>query len=221
MKHDKTTRRASRSAVERQTLTAPEGERMANGEYGAEPYHQLRKLKHVWCNELHEDDKVYWRTEFNSKKKPNVLVELLRDKLKIDLHFDYLLDDFRDWVRVECNREKEAERMHDDDRSMSKAHPEWTLDQVRDEVVKRAYNRTLAEGDFNLGMKVARVHVAITKYLLDLEKHQLAATQRCYDDLPGLQEIRNDSGLSLEEKLRQIRLKLFGRIAEEEPQPQP
>ena len=131
------------------------------------------------------------------------------------------MEQFLAWVSLECRHETAAWRMADEDRVVRQAHPGWTLHQVREEVLARAYNRTLAEGDFDLGLRVVRVHVATDKSLLDREKFELAAAQKCYDNLPGLQAIRQNSGLTHQEKLRGLRLKLFGRIAEEQPQPVP
>ena len=131
------------------------------------------------------------------------------------------MEQFLAWVSLECRHETAAGRMVEEARVVRQAHPDWTLNQVREEVLTRAYNRTLAQGDFDLGLRVVRVHVATDKALLDREKFEWAAAQKCYDDLPGLQAIRQNSGLTIPQKMRGLRLKLFGRIAEEQPQPLP
>jgi hypothetical protein len=189
--------------------------------YFDNPSDQFEKLTVLWGKHMPEDEQIYWRDLFQSKTDLPTLRERLQGELNINLYYDNVLEKFLAWVDQACLREAAALRMEEEDRIVRRAHPDWTLDQVRDEVIWRAYNRTLAEGDFDLGLKVVRMHLGAEKILLDRAKFELEASERCYDDLPGLQAIRQDSNLTRQEQMRRIRLKLFGRIAEEQPQPEP
>jgi hypothetical protein len=151
---------------------------------------------------------------------PAIREHLLKE-LQVHLKYDTELVRFREFVRRRDESAEAAALLADEESTFLEQCPDWTLDQVREEVLRLVYARVCAAGDADLALQILRVHTAFNRYQLDREKQDCTASQQCYDDLPGLQAIRNDPGLTLQEKLRQIRLKLFGRIAEEQPQPQP
>jgi hypothetical protein len=181
----------------------------------AGPPSEMTRLQILWDKSLSDEEKDYWREQLQSELPVPEIRRLILDKLKINLQYNNQFTRFREFVKRRDKRDEAVGQMTDDENALLEQHPDWTLDQVRDEVLKRAYARVYNDGDIPLGLDIVRVHINLKRYLLERDKYELEATQRCYDDLPGLQDIRRDSGLSIQEKLRAIRRKLFGEIPED------
>jgi len=180
---------------------------------------EMGKLKHLWTETFTEADREHWRQKFATGDNQAAKRQELRAQFGIDLDDDRLLTYFRSWDQEQVKRQQSAERLHARENQIQKEHPDWTFDQVRDAVLQHAYYEVLNGGDYKLGVQIVRTHTYVQKYLLDRDKFEFDATERCHRLLPTLRPIQQDSNLSEADKLRLLRLKIFGRIAEEQPQP--
>lgn len=171
---------------------------------------ELTRLKIMWDGELSEEEKDYWREIFVSNLAMHKIRELIFEKLKIKLPYNMSFDRFRAFVQDRDARGEEQRRMKDDEAAFRITHPDWTLDQVRDEVLKRSYYRTFANGDFTLGLRTLQAHLALTKSLLELEKFKFDAIAVCRQQLPQLKAIETASTMTEAEKTAAFMEKIFG-----------
>jgi hypothetical protein len=171
---------------------------------------ELTRLKAMWDGEFSETQRDYWREIFVSTLSVPKIRELILAELNINLAYDVSFDRFRAFVRDRDARAEEQRQMKDDETALRTAHPDWTLDQVRDDVIKRAYYRTLARGDFTLGLRVMHAHDALTRSLLALEKFKFDAVAVCRRQLPQLKAIETTSTMTEAEKTAAFMEKIFG-----------
>jgi hypothetical protein len=113
---------------------------------------ELPKLKTLWPT-LHESVQEYWREQFLSQRSQADLRKELLAKLKINLRWDNQLTKFRGWLEQQDVCNAKAERMQENESRLRKEHPDWSLSQIREEVLRQSYFETLASGDFKLGLK--------------------------------------------------------------------
>lgn len=171
----------------------------------------LAQLKAVW-RRLPDTAREYWREQFASERKQADLRAELFTKFKIKLSYDGKLSDFRQWLEEQDFRDKEAERQQADETHTLREHPEWTLDQVREEVLRKSYFRSLSEGNFKLGLATSREHTRKQIVSLEREKFEFDAAKACLKKLPELKAISTNKELSDEQKIDAVRLKLFGEV---------
>jgi len=180
---------------------------------------EMAKLKELWTNIFTEADREHWRKKFATGTNQKAKRQELLAQFGINLDCDNQLTYFRSWEQDQVKRQQTAERLQANEDQIKQQHPDWTVDQVRDEVIRQAYFEALARADFGLGLTAIRAHTQVKRYLLDRDKFEFDETQKCNERLPELRAIQRDPNLSDEEKMRRIRFQLFGRIAEEQPQP--
>jgi hypothetical protein len=113
---------------------------------------ELTRLKLLWRDSMQEPVRDYWRSLlYSDTTQADIRVEI-KAKLDINLLYDKQLTEFRDWEWTCRQRDLEADRMAADEASLKQLHGDWTLDQVREELLKIAYARSIATGDFKLGL---------------------------------------------------------------------
>jgi len=181
---------------------------------------EMGKLKDLWTKTFSEADRESWRQKFATGGTQETKRQELLDQFGIHLDCDKQLTYFRTWDLDQVERQQTAERLQANEDQIRQQHPDWTVDKVRDEVIRHAYFEALARADFGLGLTTIRAHTQVKRYLLDRDKYEFDATEKCHERLPELRAIQRDPNLSDEEKMRRIRFQLFGRIAEEQPQPE-
>lgn len=120
---------------------------------------ELTSLKKLWRDSLGETARDYWRELFVSQTKQSEIRKQIFTKLKINLIRDEQLDSFRKWEEDQRKREAQEERTLENERRIMEAHPDWTLDQVREETLKQAYFEALATGNYKLGLATAKVNL--------------------------------------------------------------
>ena len=113
---------------------------------------ELTRLKKLWRDSLAPDAKEFWRAQFISELSQAEIRKLIHARLKINLTYDGQLNAFRDWELDQRELDTEAERQEEDERRALAENPNWTIDQAREEVLKKAYKRASARGDFKLGL---------------------------------------------------------------------
>ncbi len=171
---------------------------------------ELTRFKLLWRDSMSESARGFWRELFLSQTTQADIRKQILAKLKIRLDWDKQLCVFRDWEADQVKRAAREERALENERRIIAEHPDWTLDQVRDEVLKQSYFETLAVGDFKLGLATSREHRGVKEQNLAEAKFQFDATKAALAKLDSLKAIRNNSKLSEDEKLEQARLELFG-----------
>jgi len=131
---------------------------------------ELTKLKEVW-RRMADDARAYWLERFVSAELSQAQIrQEIFTKLKINLRFDSKLNAFRAWVAAQAALDDEAEQMQDDERRLAEEHPEWTKEQVREDVLKRAYLRARSHGDFKLGLKTIAADAKLESLQFDRDK---------------------------------------------------
>ena len=130
---------------------------------------EVTKLKDIW-KRLDEAARDFWRARFSSADTQAVLRQELRAKLKVNFTRDGQLTSFRAWLEDQDARDQQAERMQENERRLTEEHPDWTLDQVREEVLRQSYLETLATGNFDLGLKTRKSDLTEQALKFDQEK---------------------------------------------------
>src|SRR5258708_5620919 len=134
------------------------------------PDSEITKLKILWRDSLAEDARAYWQELFVSPSTQAAIRAELLKKLKINLRFDKQLNAFRDWELEQRAMDLEAERATEAERRIGEEHPDWTKDQVREDLLKRFYNQARATGDAKLGLKTIAADVKVESLKFDQEK---------------------------------------------------
>jgi hypothetical protein len=169
------------------------------------------RWKLLWLR-LDETTQDYWRDQFASARTQKSIREEIKAKHEVNLTRNSQLSRICKWVKEQDERTARAERMQENERRLREQHPDWTLDQLREEVLRMAYCETLAFGDFKLGLSTARIDLSEKSLELHREKFEFEAAKACMEKLPELKYISTNPQLSDTQKIDQIRLKLFGKI---------
>ena len=157
------------------------------GTNSGKPETALAQLKAVWLR-LPEATQDYWREQFCSSRKQSDLRAEIAKKLSVKLPADSKLTYFRDWLDDQDARDKQAERMAENERRIKSEHPDWTLDQVREETLKQSYFEALATGDFKMGLKTVTADVKAKSVTLDQEKFKEGLRTKLETALASLAE---------------------------------
>ncbi len=113
---------------------------------------ELTKLKAKWRG-MADDAREFWRSLFISQTPQAEIRKQLFTKLKINLGWDSQLTKFRDWELDQRDLDLREERARENERRLIAEHPDWTLEQIRNEVLRRSYLESIARGDHKLGLK--------------------------------------------------------------------
>lgn len=170
---------------------------------------ELTRFKRLWPS-LSDSAREFWRAEFASDKTQAEIRSLLKSRLKVNLQWDRQLTSFRSWLDDQDLRDDQAERMAENESRIKAEHPDWTLEQVRDEVLKQSYFETLASGDWKLGLATSRQDRGWFVAKTDREKFEFDAAKAALKHAADLKAISSNSKLSDTEKLNAARGKLFG-----------
>lgn len=177
---------------------------------------EITKLKVLWRDSLAEDAKEYWRSLFVSPdvKQSEIRQQLLK-RLKINLRFDSQLTKFRDWEIEQRLMDLEAERASEEERRLIEEHPDWTKDQVREDLLRRFYNRSRATGDAKLGLSTMRQDRGLMMAALAREEFELLAAEKILDKaLRAKADEINASSLSQADKIAAMRKAAFKDVDE-------
>jgi hypothetical protein len=204
------------------------------GTASGKPETALAQLKAVWAR-MSESAQGYWEEQFSSSRKQADIRAEIAKKLSVKLPSDAKLTNFRAWLADQEMRDTQAERMEESTRRIQADHPDWTLDQVREEVLKQSYFETLATGDFALGLKTVRADQnersgkfkaelereklklaqqaearAQEEFKLAREKFEFDASKAALAHVPKLKAIASNKNLSEADKVNATRQLLFG-----------
>ena len=172
---------------------------------------EVTKLKKLWRDSLAEDARDFWRELFVSPDcSQSEIRRQMFTKLKINLRHDSQLNKFRDWELEQRALDVEAERQAEDERRALEANPDWSLDQARESVLKKAYQRASAHGDFKLGLATVDRELAAKRVVVDQGKLSLMQKKsEAYDRAQAaLAEAKNAKGGITKETLHRIEQEL-------------
>ena len=219
------------------------------------PDSELTRFKELWRDSFTDAQRSYWRSQFLSKTATAETRESLRIKTGINLVDDDQVVRFRKWDQDEQKRQDEAERMQADEehfqpeveqqvRAEMAGQPELVIlsaiaERLRAKVLNAATHRSLATGDFGLGLSAVRASQAeqsgkfnaeIEKAKLELQRQAEARAQKEFQlalekfqfdaakhALAAVKELKTISASKLTdvEKITQARLALFGELPDE------
>jgi hypothetical protein len=152
---------------------------------------ELTRLKKLW-RELPEAERSYWQQLFASDSTQSQIRARIKETLGVELQWDKQLNAFRDWELEQRAMDLEAERASEDEKRAMEEHPDWTKDQVRDDVLRRALLRARARGDFELGLaavaadtKVGALEHARTKFKESLRSKLEAGLDELAESFKG------------------------------------
>lgn len=171
---------------------------------------ELTKLKRLWLKPSFADSREFWREQFASQMKQPEIRALLKKKLQINLQWNRQLTEFSQWLSRQDILEAEADAMIQDEEQAAREHPDWTKEQIREDVLKKSYLRARASGDFKLGLKTVAADAKLEALLLDRDKFQFDAAKAALKIWPGIKQISSDKTLSETDKVQAVRQKLFG-----------
>ena len=216
-----------------------------------QPDSELTRLKELWRDKFTDAQRSHWRSQFLSKTATAETRESLRIKTGINLTDDDQVVRFRQWDQDEQKRQAEAARMQADEdffqpeveeqvRAELAGQPEMVIlsaiaERLRAKVLNAATHRSLATGDFGLGLSAVRAGQAEQtgkfnaqletaklelqkqaearareEFALAKEKFQFDAAKACRKQLPALKMIAADKSLSEAEKTQLFMDKIFG-----------
>ena len=169
---------------------------------------ELTRLKELWRDSMSEESREFWRVLFISSESTQAQIrQKLYDRLKIKLDYDSQLNAFRDWELEQRAMDLEAERVDEEERRLRAEHPDWTKDQFREELIKRCYNRALATGNADLGLKTIVQDLNVQKVQLDSRK--LALLEKKAAQADAAQQVAGNQTMTAEEKDAEYR-RIFG-----------
>jgi hypothetical protein len=171
----------------------------------------LTRLKQLWWR-LDEAARNYWREQLESRRTLDSVLEEMNTKLGLQLKRNNQLSRFRKWLADQDKRDAERDRMLEDERRLRQELGKASRDKLRTEVLRRSYARTIAEGDFKLGLSTVSLDLKERTVQLNYEKFFFDAANACRKKLPQLKVISKNPKLSDTQKIDLIRLKLFGKI---------
>ena len=192
-------------------MSAPEKLRNA----GQKAPSELTKLKEVW-RRMADDARDYWRQRFISSEvsQAEIRKELFA-KLKINLKHDSKLTAFRSWVDEQDELDRRAEQMRDDERRLGEEHPDWSKEQIREDVLRKAYLRSRSEGDFKLGLKTIAADAKLESIRFERDRFEFDAAKAALKAAVALKVIASNTTLTDAEKIDAAREALWGKLPED------
>jgi hypothetical protein len=140
--------------------------KISNVPSNGKPETEMSKLKRAWLK-LTEDEQAGWQEALASHTNAQMR-QLFAQELNIHLKHDPQCSRFREWELDQRARADEAERVQEDyHRLVEEFGKNWTLEQVREEVIKRCYARALSRGDFKLALATVREDVRLQRVALE------------------------------------------------------
>ena len=171
------------------------------------PTSQLTKLKTKWLR-MPAEERAEWQELFGSTETQRVIRERILEKLEVNLKSDGMLTNFRHWEADQRERDLEAERQAEDERRFMEEHEHCSLDEARVEVLKKAYLRSAANGDFKLGL--ATVNSDVYAQTVGLDREKLELLKRKAEQAEKTEKVLQKPTMTPEERQAAIRA-IYGR----------
>lgn len=172
---------------------------------------ELTRCKILWRDSLDEAQRDYWRSRFVSSATQAAIRSELKEKLEINFTRDDQVKEMRDWDIAQRKLDLEAEQQADDERRLKQEHGDWSKEQVREEVIRRAYNRSLTSGDFQLGFAAMKQDRGFMDASL-AQTRLLMESDEFFAKVLAKAEEMSQSGLSNAEKIASLRQIYFADV---------
>ena len=121
----------------------------------------------------------------------------IREQLGIHLSYDDQLRELRDYDWEQRKMDLEAERAREEERQTFAEHPDWTAEQVRDDLLNTLVRRARAQGDAKLGLAAVKVDLAADTQRAEAQWYADAkradeekAMERCLAEARAFPEVR-------------------------------
>lgn len=149
------------------------------GKSAGQPDSELTKFKKLWLFEFGEHTRDYWKAQFISDTRQAEVRQDIKLKHGINLTRDPQLNEFRAWLERQDQLNLEAEQVAEDESRLIAEHGDWTLETIREEVLKRSYARAMTTGNFADGRATMRSDLAerSAKFNAELETAKLKLAQ--------------------------------------------
>ena len=135
---------------------------------------ELDKFKEVWRNTNSEEFKKSWRDLLASRTHQKIIRAKLLAEHGVNLNDNVYITRLQDWIKKQDELDAERASQEAEEKQVKKdLGPNASLEEVRKEVLKRSYNRTLAKGDFKQGLATVREDVRVERLALDARKVEL------------------------------------------------
>jgi hypothetical protein len=163
-----------------------------------------------------EEDRAYWKDLFASPTPAPEIRRQLAAVYGIKFLFDHELARFQRWENHWQASLEETERLKDDDLFGRTLSEDTSRSAVRDACLLRTYRRAQVTGDFALGLNAIRHALDIDRAALDEQKFQYDAAAAALKAWAKIKPIA-ESDLTCDEKIQDLRRRLFGSIPEDNP----
>ena len=179
---------------------------------------EMTRLKEIWRG-LDQAARDYWREQLDSRRTCKNIREEMNTRLSLNLRRDCQITRLRQWLAREDERDAEHDRALEEERRLNEEFGDASLNEIRATVFRRSYARTIAQGDFKLGLRTVSLDLKDKTAELSRKKSEFNEAKECLAILPELKFISTNSKLTDTQKIDQVRLKLFGKIAPNQPPP--
>jgi hypothetical protein len=186
----------------------PEQKRGTRSDANA-PLTQLKDLDAAVRAELYAERFERSPTPTNAQMRERIL-----ERFGIRLKRDEQLSKFWPWQWRQAQWDQLGDIVSQDEEMLADKFPHISRDRLRDATIKRMYALADLQKDPKLGLKVMAADLKDKVTTLDRDRFEFDAARACLARLPELKAISTQKGLSENDKVQQIRLKLFGVVPE-------
>jgi hypothetical protein len=131
---------------------------------------EITRFKEMWRDSLSPEARAFWLQLFCSSATQAECRRQVLIRLKIKLTDDENIAAMRDFDAQLRAEEAEAVAQACEEKRCLEEHPDWSKEQVREDVLRKAYFRSRARGDFTLGLKTVAADVKLESLQLDARK---------------------------------------------------
>jgi hypothetical protein len=168
---------------------------------------EMTRLKRLWAS-MPPEERAELRVILESGKGDSVICVMIKQRLNIDLPYAHYITRFREWLLAQEARDLKAEK--NEKRQAELRAQGLSLVEAQVTILREAAEHVLSEEDYTLGTRISAEITRVRSLALDREKFEYKASKACLAMLPELIPLYEDDSIEEDEKIRQVRLKLFG-----------
>ena len=156
---------------------------------------EMSRLKKIWRDTLSEDQRDYWREQFESDRSKSDLQNELKSALTIELKHNSQFTRFRSWAEDFAALEEEKQNVAADIAELEALG--LSGQELNDELLRRLKARALHRGDYELGLKAILADVRIETLQLSREKFKESLKTKIRSGLDAiLAEARGNAAIA-------------------------
>jgi hypothetical protein len=142
---------------------------------------EVTRFKSLWRENLTDVQKAEFFTWFNELGTTVAMIrQRIEERYQIKLQYDAQVTGkwgLKKWCAREQDKAEVAKRAAIEEATLRDAHPNWGLNELREELLLRMKRRALAEDDFILGLQLFKVDSRDAK--LKLERERFVDSTKC------------------------------------------